>query len=186
MYTTPSGRTVHIAAQYNLESGSCGGGVALMIALDILSMRAEKIILEPEFKNRYITASFLQATQIVFDLETQRIVGKVKTYALKPVDLDHEVLQVNESYKEAVLEDIQKTIEETGHSVILGITHKIIKGHWIIIDEVTEDEVFIRDPYTIKAYRIPKMEFLQDVFRKVVLEHSVYFPKIESREEYLG
>ena len=65
-------------------------------------------------------------------------------------DVDTKIIEVNNGFD--VLENIL-SITGKGHSVVLGITHKSIDGHWIIIDKIDGEDVYMRDPASGKAYK---------------------------------
>lgn len=182
-YVTPAGEEKHLTSQYYLQKSSCGGGVEMMIALDILGKKETTIELSEEFKYHYMAAKMLNADAMILGLEKLHIQGKAKVYTSLNDGLssklygNSKIIEIDPENKSSILEDIKKTIQETGNSVILGITHKILDGHWVIVDQIEKDSVYIRDPYTARAYKVMQENFLPDLLKDVASEFSVYFPK---------
>lgn len=47
----------------------------------------------------------------------------------------------------------------SGSSAIVGITHKTLAGHYIVVDEYDGQYYYIRDPYSGSAFKLTAEEF---------------------------
>lgn len=58
----------------------------------------------------------------------------------------------------------------SGMPVIVSITHPVLEGHWILLDAIKGDEVYIRDPHSGFAYKISK-----DLLKEYLSENLEFF-----------
>jgi hypothetical protein len=68
-----------------------------------------------------------------------------KGYGLSVEDAKHYILQRGENYKDAI-QFMKDMIKSTKCSLITAITHPILAGHWVVIDEFNHGKVYGRCP----------------------------------------
>jgi hypothetical protein len=79
------------------------------------------------------------------------------------------------------IETLQKHLTN-GHSLIIGITHNKLEGHWVVLDAIENESLFIRDPFTGNAYEIPIKDMrkyfkFQGGFEKCLFVESISSPQ---------
>ena len=211
-YTAPSGINYTIVEQKGKKT--CGQTCAMMLAIDkkeqINNSQADlassaaaapvDIKLTPgTFSDDFIRWFNHGATTKAEDLADK--LGEEGFFSQKVCFFDSiESFNINEGYTNEIFYNdpiniirfIEKTIRETGNSFIIAIDHKDIGGHWVIIDEISADEnhnpfVYIRDPYTAKAYKVPVDEFAKSIYDNNPLLEAYNSNRCEKIEGlYLG
>jgi len=145
-----------------IEQGSskdCGAAAAFMFLSDIKAQQPGKVELNEDFMEWAATA-YLYNGEALFN-------------GLSMV-LDSSIpLQKEKIPTDDPLFYIQEKLQITGLPVITSITHKKVGGHWIVVDHISETDVFLRDPYTGKAYSAPKDE-IEKFYKKHVPEDILF------------
>ncbi|NGX38519.1 MAG: hypothetical protein K1000chlam2_01693 [Chlamydiae bacterium] len=83
---------------------------------------------------------------------------------LKSVDAPQKVLHVCKEH-----------LKQTGHSIIAQISFpKIQSGHYIVIDKIDDSHVYLRDPYTALAYKVPHDTFMKETTDEELSQFSFF------------
>lgn len=79
-----------------------------------------------------------------------------------------------------ILQSISRTINQTKNSVIISMNHSKIGSHWIIIDKIEVGihkkiiGVFVRDPFTGKAYFVTPIDLINNFDDSNVKIEAIY------------
>ncbi len=166
-YRLPSGRCVLAIQQPNPNSSSCGPGCALMIAAD--HQKVESALSDQDFiqwyteneitnaKNMQHAFQMLQISCNVFQFTTD------KDYALSEEDAGHYNLKRGKDSKDAI-KFMKNTINRTKCSLMTAITHPKLAGHWVIIDEFNQGNVYGRCPRLGIAFCVSETKLAEWLF----------------------
>lgn len=161
-YTLPTNEQKTVIKQPP-QKGSCGAGATLMLYTDLLRKNTAQAPLSKEFLIWYSTCSMAHATEVCRGMKMLSMKPQIKV-----LHFDQNVLKAlqesNSFSKETKFQEVQsydqiiKEMKEirksTGHSFIMSITHPIIEGHWILVDEIEDDGIYVRDPYSGLPYKL--------------------------------
>lgn len=157
-YQTPSGKIFEIIKQTTTKN--CGPTCALMIILDYLQKNNSVKI----FKNdkKYFFSWFNNCN----GKAAKDIIKKIEnTTFLKPQLLNFfpKNFEDPKIIKEEIFSKIKEKLNETQNSIMLLMDYENRTNHWVVVDEIKNNMVFIRDPATRKAYAINKEQLLEQV-----------------------
>ncbi len=158
------------------QKQSCGTCATLMLLSHFIDLKVD-IKLEESFWNYYVGAILINQAKIIESIETktnitscgyqvkgtyyhkqERIEKKLKESG-KSSKIDYVVIN---NFRDDVLKRINLIQAEINSPIIVSITNPQIAGHWIVIDQIVKDGVFIRDPYTGKGYKLSLEELYQN------------------------
>lgn len=145
------------------SSKNCGGCSLLMLFTDVLR-EGHKIALDEDFINWFATGSLSNADELI---------NKASDYGI--------VLIKEKLTKTGALSTIGGRISGSSYSTIVSITHPKIDGHWVVVDHVSNERVFLRDPKTGHAFAPDKEKFLSCIDENI--EQCLYVDKISSEEK---
>lgn len=154
--------------QPNTEK-SCGAGATLMLLATMKKINPH-LTIDPSFWTWYLTASKVTKDEIENSLEKHTNLFKLG-YSLEILNIDlpnteSEALKIEynqryENYPTFLLNSLKEKLAIAASPLITDITHPMIENHWIIVDEITETHVKIRDPYKGLAYEITHAEYAE-------------------------
>lgn len=165
----------HYVFQQPPQKGSCGAGALLMLYADLLHSIQRKDI-PRAFWEWYNGVQFANLKNLKASIEMRTPLNELGFFAqTKIYHQDDEVLTVIKSLESTpenaemmhitsqndLLDDMRGILEKSESSLIVSVTHKILKGHWIVIDEIINELIYIRDPFSGKAYSISKDELFE-------------------------
>lgn len=178
-YQTPKGIVLPLIKQPP-QKYSCGPGalmnaflgmVANSIPPEYLMGTVEPLIKDEKFSHWYVRAQRQNGEELARQLN----------FLLK--DSYSEAISCNfstsSSDKNAVLvSSAQEVIDwlKFCSSILVGIDHPELEGHWIVVDEFDEQTglFYVRDSYSGNAYAIPLEKYL---FIEDLSVHTVFFQK---------
>jgi hypothetical protein len=175
-YQLPSSKIVDAIAQPT-KGPTCGPGCALMIGLKNIN----KMVNNHEFWNWYAGTGLSKGECLLNAFKHIDIPARVCKMTRQQDAVNHTDL-LKDPFERKILDEkkavafVEKTITKTGNPVILAIAHPTIKGHWIIVDGFDKNDAFIRDPYTGKAFALPKKTLSKWLLEKDPVQEMVYFP----------
>jgi hypothetical protein len=182
-YRLPSGRHVLAIQQPNPETSSCGPGCALMIAAD--HQKVEYAFGDEDFIQWYGDNEITDAKSMQRAFQMLKISCKVfqfttdKDYALSEGDAEHYNLKRGKDSKDAI-KFMKATIKSTKSSLMTAITHPILAGHWVIIDEFNPGNVYGRCPRFGIAFCVSEKEFAKWLFDQEddpeIVQSMITFP----------
>lgn len=145
---------------------SCGAAALLMLYIDITYQNRIPFSLTKPFWDWYRTCDLTTPEFLIKKFEQ---LANLSSMELRSQQLDPKSIEAN-----------LRTLEnQTARSpVILSITHPVIRGHWILLDAIKGEDVYIRDPYSGCAYKITKAE-LRKLFSNEV--QSFLYLTVKSR-----
>jgi hypothetical protein len=166
-YRLPSDRHVLAIQQPNPNTPSCGPGCALMIAAD--RQKVEYAFGDEDFRQWYVRSGITNAKNMQYGFKTLKISCKllqittIKDYPLSEEDAkQYNVKHVKDS--EDAIKFMKHTIRHTKHSLITAITHPDLAGHWVIIDEFNDGNIYGRCPRFGIAFCVSEPEFKEWLF----------------------
>ena len=179
-----SGRTYTIVKQTGTKT--CGASCSMMLALDVIAKRhvdqapasaegqPSAELFTEDFIRWFHGSGLTKGPDLIFQLKREGFspvlltISKNKSeYEISEIDYTERAEGETQSYKtvENPVAFLSRKLRETNNSIIVSISHRIIAGHWIILDQISQinkDEfAFIRDPFTGKAYKITTAELSQ-------------------------
>jgi hypothetical protein len=182
-YRLPSGRHVLAIQQPDPETSSCGPGCALMIAAD--HQKVELAFSEKKFKQWYGETKITNAKNLLHGFHMLKISCEVfqfttdKDYSLSQEDAKHYKVKHGKNSKDAI-EFMKNVIDRTKHSLITGITHPKLDGHWVIIDEFYEGNIYGRCPRFGTAFCISESKLAEWLFDQPddpeIVQSMIIFP----------
>lgn len=179
----PSGRCVLAIQQPNPATSCCGPGCALMIAAD--HQKVEYAFDEQKFLQWYGKTEITNAKNMRNAFQMLKISCKVfqfttdKDYALSEEDAAHYNLKRGKNSKDAI-KFMKDTINNTKCSLITAITHPILFGHWVIIDEFNHGNVYGRCPRFGIAFCVSETKLAEWLFDQEddpeIVQSMIIFP----------
>ncbi|KPK33496.1 MAG: hypothetical protein AMS24_00930 [Chlamydiae bacterium SM23_39] len=161
-YKSPDGRELFILKQ--CSNKSCTGTAALMIMIDILSENNNEEQIKEFFENNKIFEEFFNC-YLWDSKETLRF--------LKNADFLNP--KMKKVANKDIYSEIEKIIDQTKHSVLLGIDHPKINGHRLVVDGIKDGFLYVRDSFTMKAYKVSKKEFFKSLDQECYFQDIIYF-----------
>ena len=180
-YRLPSGRHVLAIQQPNRNTPSCGPGCALMIAAD--HQKVEYAFDDEAFIQWYGQSGITNAKDMQHAFQMLNISCKVfqlttnEKYELSQDAKQHNVKHVKDS--EDAIKFMRNTIRRTKHSLITAITHPNLAGHWVIIDEFNNGNVYGRCPRFGTVFCVSETRFGKWLFDKAndeTVQSMITFP----------
>jgi hypothetical protein len=188
----PSSQSMsHTIVQQKNKKG-CGGAAALMVLLDHYQRTRSadtlaSLTVEQSFLTWATTAELTRTDAMALYLKNQGLTPVISKFSKAVTEessttnsdgILEKTIPVKNS-KELVTQ-VKNLLAETHKSMILGIRHPQIEGHWIVVDEFSQNStdagVFhIRDPFTCSAYVLTEKELEDDVLVDYSVENSLYF-----------
>lgn len=146
-YTPEGSMEPHIILKQNILN-DCGGASAAMLLSDVILKDAKLVKCDDRSCENFQNWCALRTLTKPEDLKKGLKLAlndtvKVQTGNL-PLDAAQAFKQIHALHRESEL------------PIIVSIEHPIIRGHWILIDKVTDTHAFIRDPASGKAYKITR------------------------------
>ena len=152
---------------------SCGTGAALMLMTHFLELDSDLTLLDT-FWQWYLGASLASQTEVMNALQTHTNLSE-RGYEARSVFFhsheriaDHPRDRPNVTYmgidnhREALLNKLQQVMTDSHSPIILSITNPRVEGHWILLDEIADGCVYVRDPFSGDAFRLPKEELFEN------------------------
>ncbi|WP_316357829.1 hypothetical protein [Candidatus Neptunichlamydia sp. REUL1] len=155
------------------QNKSCGVGVLFMLMNDhkiqILESKQEgfaKWSLHSQLLNNDELVKSANDMTNVYSMGLEFKTKTLKEYRFTDkVSFDFNSEAADSSKFSSLISILKGLIEESKSSIIIDITHDKLSGHWIILDEIQEGRVFIRDPYKGKAYCLSYDELFQNILK---------------------
>lgn len=151
-YQTPSGREHCLIKQRG--SKNCGGAASLMFTLSFLGQD----ILTEAYLNHCDNLCLASSRQIVSGIHkyVKSDVARFEIYDDRSspqalIDLD------------IFLQFLKDKLTSSDASIIVGIQHEQLEGHYIVLDEYSEEFFYIRDPFSGSAFRLTAEEFKENI-----------------------
>jgi hypothetical protein len=151
------------------KSNSCGASALLMLYTDIVRNGLVSYSLDDEFWTWYKGCGLTNRFQLVEIAE--------KHLKLKQVNLELSFEKLSNVDDNENIRTIAKHIKTFGLPVISSITHPKIEGHWIVVDAVKKEHIYIRDPFTGAAYAISRQDM--DIYIALKIEYVLYVKAIK-------
>lgn len=151
------------------QSQSCGMAAIVMLLEHYKNTFTDLDLLEG-FWEIYTQYSLLSAEDIIKiisrNTNIEKIGYEVQTHfyssSLKKEDCNPKYTHSPiDNYSVDLLNKLKGKVDMEG-SLIVSITNQKIAGHWILIDKVTESEVYIRDPFLGQAYKLSHQEMFKN------------------------
>jgi hypothetical protein len=127
------------------SSKDCGAAALLMLYTNVMRSRNKISPFNPEFWEWYSNSILRDAQGIV-----------TGSQLLKGIKLEVRILKEEDQNK---LDLIKTHMDQSGFSCIVSISEPI-GGHWIVVDEIGEKYVYIRDPNSGTAYKISRKNLI--------------------------
>ena len=156
------------------QKQSCGPGATLMLLSHYISLHPT-IKLEESFWKFYMHSVCINQSVIMSTLETKTEIKslgyQVKgAYYQREERINDKTLEKDpkidyvtiNDFSEDLLKKIHIIQAQTESPIIVSITNYLIEGHWIVIDRVAEDGVYIRDPDSGQAYKLTLEELYEN------------------------
>ena len=163
---------------------SCGQTCALMLALDHLHRKGlsnlnkmhisdafMKWVMGKNLTNEKALALRLNEegfTPIILyfkkKLNEDKKICESKTLQIRENSIESRTIYFKSAYD--ILFKIQKILKENKYkfSICLSVDHPKLCNHRIIIDEIKNNKVYIREPYSGKAYKVPINEIAKQIY----------------------
>lgn len=155
------------------QDQSCGAGAALMLMTHFLEIDSDLTLLDT-FWPWYLKASLASQTEVMNALQTHTNLSE-RGYEARSMFFhsheriaDHSCKRPNITYegidnpREALLNKLQQVMTDSQSPIILSITNPLVAGHWILLDEIAESCVYVRDPYSGNAFKLPIEELFEN------------------------
>lgn len=168
-YSVSTGEKICI--QQPEQNKSCGVGVLFMLMNDhkiqVLESKQEEFARWSLHSQLLNNDKLVQAAHDMTNVHSMGLEFKTKTleeYRF-PAGISFGFNSASYSSQFSSLISILKgLIDKSGSSIIIDITHDKLSGHWILLDEIQKNLVFIRDPYKGKAYCLSYDELFQNIW----------------------
>ncbi len=178
-YRLPSGRIVCAVQQPIQEKPTCGPGVVLMIALDVVQ-NMRQVADNARFWGWYGGTRLSNAESLTNGLKCLELPFKITKFVNNkdyvPTE-DAQQIEHKLADSAVAIADIKATLASTQNSVILSITHPILKGHWIIVDGFQDGNAWIRDPYLGEAFAVPETSLSRWLMDNEMIQEMISFPQ---------
>jgi len=151
---------------------SCGVGATLMM-LSHFFRCDQALTLDNRFWNWYGKSPFLNIQDITKAIDTNtnfpdqgyeaRGVFFQKQFVLDYLQkIEGVTYRPIENFTEDLLSKLKSIQSICQSPMIVSVTNKELAGHWIVIDRITEDSVYLRDPYQGQGFCIPLSEMYEN------------------------
>ena len=153
----------HLLIQ-QLTEVDCGITSFLMVYTDLIDSASNFALSDDHWKKHLSSGSFPSAlSQLIPNAPLEKLGVQCQ---LNTISNDSNILNVCKNH-----------IERTRHSIIANISFPETNGgHFIVIDKIDDRDVYLRDPYTGKAYRVPRDKFLDKTAdHEVKVENFLFF-----------
>ncbi|MFA6118314.1 MAG: hypothetical protein WC688_00160 [Parachlamydiales bacterium] len=206
-YEDTSGKKLSIVKQ--ISNKSCGAASALMVMLDLIDEEIKnspempkELPISNNFMNWFYDSSLSDSSDLIRHLKEKfspvqiAFCADPNTTSLpdsrkNPVGdasqsfvnmeqdepIEKEIIWVDSGFK--TLYKIHEIILETENSFIMSITHPIVQGHWIVIDNMdfVKEQVYLRDPNTGFAYKASFEEIAPQLFGQCLFVYGICLKK---------
>jgi len=151
---------------------SCGVGATLMMLSHFLRCD-EALTLDHRFWKWYGSSPFLNLEDTTDGIHKNTNFPDQgyearSVYFQKQIVLDYlqKIKGVNyrsiKNFREDLLLKLKNIQSVCQSPMIVSVTNKELAGHWIVIDRITEDRVYLRDPYQGQGFCIPLSEMYEN------------------------
>jgi len=154
------------------QKKSCGASCALMLALDHCLQHPESKLPSENFLKWVEYGNLTKAYELAKKLNEENFPSFVLYFFHESTKPKIPKEKTQESYKieaipfidgSSILDRIGKIIQEKNISVAIAIDHPALGGHRIIIDKIEDNKVYLREPYSGKAY----IESIHEIARQI-------------------
>lgn len=166
------GERREICFQQPPQKSSCGAGVTLMLMSHFMDRNPE-LQFKETFWDWYLQSGLTNLEQVLGALNSHVNLSEAgytpqglyfyrsssEPSHDKPKNVQYCVMPPKLN---TFLDNLRHLQEETRSPLIVSITNPRIEGHWIIIDRIQRDGIFVREPYKGEPYFISEAKLFEN------------------------